>query len=578
MATPRHIAAAVSVALVLAACTGSPKPPGSALGASSAALVAPPPAGFRDIGAGFAIDDTSHVATSVTAAAVADGAAANVARVGLPSWPTASRLFDATAKTEPASPTRIAVPLMATPTNGQSVIVMTRATPDSDWEPLPTIVTSDGRHAIATTTHFSAFTALFAPVKEMVAQFKDIVEQALSGAVSEAKAPTCTQQDSAKAGGWSAKRTGSDALLWCFGMKSGTRVITVVNQRRYPLIIAHPGAVKVYGGDDLITRLVSDRAPGYRKLTLLEPRTSVTYTVAGNAQLSSTYDGLAQSVYALVIAGDALTTIIPSLPGKKYATGYNLATAALHSSKCVNEVVSGDIAAMIPACLTSEVLTAAYGVWGALAGVLMSTVAVLEFFRSSVNAFGDQFHGRDQSTVRITAPALSNGLLRGPTSVTVTYDAEFWVADGANRVAACQISSGVAECLYYAGNIKPPSGVCPTRSPYVVGAAISGPHSGWWCHGGHAEGALILGVVSTPSTAWHTGRDWPTLTGTFGEDAGDKAVLPSGASISRGSITCSVAGTSVRCRNSSNGVWFFLAPSGLTTDGKVTVGQVTYSH
>jgi len=174
---------------------------------------------------------------------------------------------------------------------------------------------------------------------------------------------------------------------------------------------------------------------------------------------------------------------------------------------------------------------------------------------------------------KFNAPALTS-----PTSVAVTYDAEFWVADGANRVAACQISSNVAECLDYAGYIKPPSGVCPTRSPDVVGAAISGPHSGWWCQGGIAEGALILGVVSTPSTAWHTGRDWPTLTGTVGEDAGDKAVLPSGASISRGSITCSVAGTSVRCRNSSNGVWFFLAPSGLTTDGKVTVGQVTYSH
>ena len=158
--------------------------------------------------------------------------------------------------------------------------------------------------------------------------------------------------------------------------------------------------------------------------------------------------------------------------------------------------------------------------------------------------------------------------------LVVDYDAEFWIANGDKRIAACRMKADGAECLDWAGYLTSAQNGCSKQTD-VVGAAISANHSGWWCHGGPAEAALILGVVQTSATRWALGHDYPQLPGTWGEDAGAKAVLPPGHTLIRGPITCTAQTAAIHCQNVATGVWFTMSSSGLATDGKVTVGQTT---
>lgn len=400
------LAAAVALALVLTACTGSPATTSPTARTSP---VSPPKgsatlaSGFVDAGGGFGVEPS---AASVLSARATDVTADAPSAEGLPTWQRLAPVFDVAVKRQPTAATRVAIPLDATTKPGAAIVVMTRHSATDAWEPLVATVAPDGRSAIATVTHFSFFTALGAPLQELLTQVRQLTEGFLSGAVSEAHAPNCSGGGVGLRGGWTVGESGRKALAWCMDVDGASHVLRVVNMRRYPLLVRHPGAVTTGDSQSGLVKLVSDRAPGYKGAVLLPPREGVAFVFKGSGGVRSEFDGLAQSMVAFLAAWDAGTLVMPKGPSARFAQPWLVAKFAVESGKCADAMASGDPVKTITTCLNGSVLEAAYGAWGAVLAVMLTTTALLEFFRAELNAAGDQLNGRDVTTLTVSAPTL----------------------------------------------------------------------------------------------------------------------------------------------------------------------------
>jgi hypothetical protein len=203
--------------------------------------------------------------------------------------------------------------------------------------------------------------------------------------------------------------------------------------------VAHPGAVKIAGGADPITAAAAAFDPRYRVLTHLPPRESATYRVTGPARLSTSFDGVAQSSATLLWALGAMFAVFtrggstPALAavGEMFSIGKCAAAA----------VAEAAVGTLLRECLTSDMLADLFGVWGALAGVLMATAAVLELLRSQVNALGDQMNGRDRYNLAILPGPAGGPDLDDVAAAQATIDAFLRAARASDRAAMRRLSA-----------------------------------------------------------------------------------------------------------------------------------------
>lgn len=341
--------------------------------------------------------------------AVADGANVRLApnvTAPYPEYEQLSPVVEVTVPTQPTAGARVALPGLRTFDPEVEVpLIFVSDTPDGPWLPLVAEAVPGRDLVVATTPHFSYLFARLFPIGGIVSEANKVFQQVTSGAFAEAPAPTCPAEAQARTEGWSVASAGPDTLKWCFGTLKSGRMLTVVNNRRYPLIVTHPGADQQSRTPSAVelANISQLTLPGK---TVLLPRDSVTYRMAGSAQLVTEMDGLAQSLTALQTGAELASEITQLFgpPGDKD----KLLDAALTSAKCLTVLQNvSEAGRIIRDCFTLEMIVDAFGPAAAFAAALLVLAPVLEFFRSSFNALGDQLNGRDRYKISVgyTKPA-----------------------------------------------------------------------------------------------------------------------------------------------------------------------------
>jgi len=237
---------------------------------------------------------------------------------------------------------------------------------------------------------------------------REILDGLAADATAEARPPTCSGESAARGDGYSITSSAKNTVFWCFGIENGRRVLKVVNNRRYPLAVAHPSLSVVDAGPvhfDLsnLSRAVSGH------YTIIFPRDGATFGVdlrpgkAGGVRTA--YDSVGQSLYQLQEGLSLAATFLGAAANPTAAV--KAMDTLLTSQECVSAIgsTSGEI---IQRCMTSRNLLKVYGPKGILLSWIMTATKVIAFFRSEWNAFFDQLNHRDAYTVliqRASAPA-----------------------------------------------------------------------------------------------------------------------------------------------------------------------------
>ena len=313
-----------------------------------------------------------------------------------------------TASSQPRRPVEIALPLERPPSADELPIVAVASSARGPWEPLPAELRAGGRALVFKAPHFSFFTSLFLPVADLLREAKEQIDGLTSGALAEAKAPSCPDEQAARTEGWKATGKGPGTVKWCFGRRDGRRIVKIVNARRYPLSIAHPGAKTIasprQGVFDL-SKLSAKVSPG---LTLLPPRESVTYAVESTATFRIEADGLAQSLYQLQFGAELALTFWTRFGTDEEGMLKKLLSAVVDSGECLNALKSLDNGGtLIKQCFgNAKLLAENLGVKGALLAAVMTVGSVVEFFHSEFNALGDEMNGRTRYSLRIEQTVL----------------------------------------------------------------------------------------------------------------------------------------------------------------------------
>ena len=191
------------------------------------------------------------------------------------------RALSATFKLSPSGPlpstVQVTVPLRAATPVGDAVVVATSETANGPWSYLVATVNPSRRSATFVTDHFSWFSILGYDLKQAEAEFESSFLDGLdSGATTIVNRPNCANETGARSDGYTIASSTTNTVYWCFGMSGAQRALTVVNNRRYPLEIAHPalvvrrgfglvvecGAASADFGDDVVRDLVPDEGFG----------------------------------------------------------------------------------------------------------------------------------------------------------------------------------------------------------------------------------------------------------------------------------------------------------------------------
>jgi hypothetical protein len=131
----------------------------------------------------------------------------------------------------------IRIPTTAAPTEEQIVFALAAETPEGPWELLPAQV--EGGTVVVTTTHFSLFQAFKVLVGEVVDVARQTFDGLTSGVVAEAEPPTCEDEAGARMDGFNVGSDSTDTVYWCFGRDAEGRMVRMVNNRRYALLLSH---------------------------------------------------------------------------------------------------------------------------------------------------------------------------------------------------------------------------------------------------------------------------------------------------------------------------------------------------
>lgn len=407
-----RLPALLAAAALLAGCTG---------GVDSGATGAAEPKGGAPDSATATLSPTAVSPTgTVGLSAVGDGFFADTAGTGtasarrttdLSSLPqeltVATATWQVSVQREPTSPAHVALPLadgvVVGPDDVPLVVVDSSA--GGSRELLPATVSADGRYLIADTPHFSTFAGILLPPRFVIGLAEQVLHTATASAVEEADQPRCTREDGARRDGWAVASSGPDALKWCFGIPaSGSgRVLTVTNARRYPLSVAYPGATPVAGQRSVLDFARAANV-GVKDRVLLLPRDEVSFSVKGPARLGTEFDRVAQSFYAAQVGIETGFTALSRL-GVKPKSAIRPALLNLYrGARCGTALMQGlDAGKVIVECFgDAKTLIKAYGAQGAILVVAMTIAPVVEFFRSSFNAAGDQLNGRDRYSISVT--------------------------------------------------------------------------------------------------------------------------------------------------------------------------------
>ena len=296
------------------------------------------------------------------------------------------------------------------------VFVFTRESLHSGaWTPLPTKVSGDGRFAAVTVNRLSWFTPLELDVQASLGVMKEVFDSLTGGAYTSPDAPQCPSHTQALQG-YNVVNQGQDAFLWCFGQNAkGTRIVKVVSNRRYALLLTHQ-AMSVMSSSvgnylQAVGRLLSPTG------LVLYPRDTATFNAdeppGGFGKVVSDVGGEAQLMSSLDVGLKALLAIVTKFGySQAPTTAMDILDKTLTVDAC--RASTPDPVAMVANCFSPKELVGAFGpVWGVLLVPLMTVSSVVDYFHGAINGFLDQFNHRSQFGVGVhnitTATANGNG-------------------------------------------------------------------------------------------------------------------------------------------------------------------------
>lgn len=344
------------------------------------------------------------------------------------------------------SPATVVLPLTATVPSGATVFVETVSAPGELPTVLPATVTTDGKGLQFTTSHFSWYSGFALDLRPALTQLRSQFLDPLTGnAFAEADKPRCDNEAAALQDGYAVRAQGKDALVWCLGVEGGRRVLKVVNTRRYPLSVAHPGltVAQTTGAQPALAMSLSRLGSGQR--SIVAPRGFVTFSAelkAGTSgSVQSELDGFGQSLWALQMGVEVTLEMFNRFGqgagvavSSRAATAVTVTDALLSATKCSAALPKGPVE-VLASCFSPGEIAKAFGAKVAIAVVAMVVLPVIEFLRASLNVAADQVSARDASTITLSrkaAPAprrpndpapLPDPLPAGCTPLLATYDA-----------------------------------------------------------------------------------------------------------------------------------------------------------
>jgi hypothetical protein len=400
------------------------------------------------------------------------------------------------------------------PRPGQAVAVLTSESPTGPWEYLPGTVINGGRYVQTTVHHLSFFSTMLIDVQAVINDLKGAFNEFTDNAFSNASQPSCDNNSAATQDGYSVSVSNKgNTVLGCFGIENGQRVLKVVNNRRYPLLVAH--SLPVVGGSS--SGDVFQESSSLLNLgdALIYPQDEVdfgaTFQPGQSGMVAGDYAPVANYMYALSAGIDAWETIVTR--GGTTENPSRVMDAVdedLTIDSCRAAAMSGDIQSVQGACMSSDVIGQLFGTfWGIVAGLVQNVSTFYGWVHSVLNAFVDSIDGRATFEVKVVRAASS------PTDTLSSY-LGYWAAHDAQL------------CV---GSLLPVDGPGSqiTTTPPCDGSTNWGWTSVWGCDAQTSDGTE---VCMQYYTVQFTSNPDGSVTGTIAGnpiyvDVNDNVVNPS---------------------------------------------------
>lgn len=208
-------------------------------------------------------------------------------------------------------------------------------------------------------------------------------------------------------------------MLWCFGIANGDRVLTAVNNKRYPVLVSAPtSATLVTRSDRGIAAIVSELLSSDSVLTL-DGAASATWRVdlaqGDEASWQSEFDGLAQVVMSVDLAANWLALFAARMNRGDPSKLKDSLVGLIKESGCLVELVKnadpsgafdlGSTVALIRGCLDPDILKDWAG--GSVAVLVIASLVfgTAEYLRDSLQAIPDVATGSTEYEVTVAREA-----------------------------------------------------------------------------------------------------------------------------------------------------------------------------
>lgn len=317
-----------------------------------------------------------------------------------------SSVFELTPAGALPSPARVTIPLRSPVPSDEVVVVASKETPTGRWTYLPAELQGHRDSVTFTATRFSWWTVLGYPLAQLVSAFKtQFLDQVDGGATASATQPSCPTHRAAAAAGYTVQVSAeAPTLLWCLGMAHTAAQLVVVNNRRYPLEILHPGMSVVAASPIDYGQLSSLSHLGSGAYTIVAPTSEATFVGAfppgHGGGVETQMDGLGQSLYALQTGVTTLVEILTEFRASSGESATDAVGTLLSADACADSLGHGP-AAMLASCFSPGQLSDALGAGAALLNPLIAVGPLAAFFTSEFQALIDQFNGHDRETIEV---------------------------------------------------------------------------------------------------------------------------------------------------------------------------------
>lgn len=305
--------------------------------------------------------------------------------------------------------------LNSPPQPGEVAAILTSESPNGPWQVLPGTVVDGGRYVEATVSHLSFFSAFLVDWHALLNDLEGAWNSFTDGAYSNASQPSCDNKSAATQDGYSTTVSmKGKTVLWCYGVENGRRVLKIIDNRRYPLLVAH--GLPLTGGSS--SGDVFQRAASLLNLgdALVYPQDEADFsgTVAAGrwSALAGNYAPVAGYLASLSVGVQAWLAIVTrGNSAKNPSKVMDTVDQMLTLDTCRAAAMGGDASDIQGSCFTPDMFGKVFGAfWGYMLSIVQTVSEFANWVRSTLNAFADSIDGRSSFEITVRHAATANAL------------------------------------------------------------------------------------------------------------------------------------------------------------------------